>query len=276
MGANPSQPVLMQLHADQLWAIRGKQKFFCIEMGGFGMIARLPDQTLAVVNPVQLTPTLLGKVKELEESTGCKLAIIFSPGDWHHIHIKDWMEAFPASAVHVVSPRVVKKLQPLSQHDQARLTVLDQKSPGISSLSEVFTLVPWLGCKQPIALVGGGDKAGDDRVEVLAFHQPSFTLFVTDFLFAPSNPNQPKLSHNGPGFRVKTPAEARQSVERVLALGAKNLVFSHGTMTNYYISDHQLGESTCDAILRKAYGSFVSAKASGGDNVVMVQNKQGV
>ena len=68
----------------------------------------------------------------------------------------------------------------------------------------------------------------------------------------------------------------RQKLIGVLALGAKNLVFSHGTMTNYYISDHQLGESTCDAILRKAYGSFVSAKASGGDNVVMVQNKQDV
>jgi hypothetical protein len=63
--------------------MRGQQKFFwTIEIGGFGMIARLPDSdTLAVINPIELTAGLRDELIVLEEETQSKVKLLISPGD---------------------------------------------------------------------------------------------------------------------------------------------------------------------------------------------------
>ncbi len=234
-----------------LWSIRGPQKFLMIKLGGFGLIAKYNDDSLAVINPVKLTKTLAEELEKLQEETKCSVKVLLSAGDYHHYHLVDWSKKFPDAKLYVASDRILKK-QPSLRNP----IVLDQLNPAssIPELQESFDIVPFLGMKTGLPLVFG-DKIGDVRVEHVVFHKSTKTLFVTDHVFA-----GPEMFFNTGGCSIKDADAATKSARKVLALGPKNIVFSHGKEETFSIKDREdtsNNKKSCVQLLENAYKVFM-------------------
>ena len=191
-------------------------------------------RVLVAVNCVQPTRELLADVRLLEQSQGAKLAYIVLGSDWHHLHSREWAEAF-GIPVHFSSQRPVR-------HHQAEAfgkVILDAQAPRIEGLDEV-KLVPWLGFAGPFWATAL-DEA--ERREVSVFYDG--TLFIFDLLLPMASQlpdflqggrlqssidavfgREPMFWYNSVGFRLLDAKQAKASTEALLRLPVQRLVFA--------------------------------------------------
>jgi len=197
------------------------------EVGLNGLVIHSKGQ-LVYINPPKFTPKNRGMLQTIEEEMGAKIKIIVQPGDWHHMQLPDAQKYYPDAKMYVASERNLRKQKTI------KATVIDRVNPDIPELGDDFVLVPWLGyTMDSMPWVLSGAKKGDHRIEFVIFHKPSSTLFLTDQFLPPKRERgatlwNPFAEPNNKGFKLVDLEAARESIQRVLALDAKRVVFSHG------------------------------------------------
>jgi len=219
-------------------------------------------KVLVAVNCVKPTPELLADVRLLEQSQGAKLAYIVLGSDWHHLHSREWAEAF-GIPVHFSSQRPVR-------HHQAEAfgkVILDAQAPRIEGLDEI-KLIPWLGFAGPFWATAL-DEA--ERREVSVFYDG--TLFIFDLLLPMASQlpdflqggrlqssidavfgREPMFWYNSVGFRLLDAKQAKASTEALLRLPVQRLVFAHGDVERGLIVE---GADKATAVLRHHLAHFL-------------------
>ncbi|GBG33403.1 Hypothetical Protein FCC1311_096262 [Hondaea fermentalgiana] len=207
---------------------------------------------MIVVNLTDIDEDGFRAVEELCEFQEVRLAWLISTGDWHHFSIRLWQDHFPEAQTVIASKRPLKVNPDIRAEG---IIVLDRENPEIEAISEdTLKLVPWLGSRQP-----GLFPNRRPRVEVIVFHKPSGTLFITDHLLVVGE----KLSlglvagvqANQIGFRVMDRKATQDSVKRVMGIkGVRCLVFSHGKPSAGAVQRDE--EAALKARLAGAYGFF--------------------
>ena len=65
--------------------------------------------TLAVINPTEPQPAAIERLRRLEEETSAVVRYLISPGDWHHLFIGSYLQAFPEARAFVPPGRIPSK-----------------------------------------------------------------------------------------------------------------------------------------------------------------------
>lgn len=202
--------------AEGLWTVERRFRTLGLPVASRGTIARLPDGTLAVVNPPRLDESLRAAVAELGVPTH-----LICPNRFHHLFVGAWKQAWPQAALWG-APGLAEKRSDLSFDGV----------PGRDPAPFTETLAP--------LPIDGMPRL----VEVWFRHRPSGTLVTTDLLACPG-PGQPwflrlwlRLNGAGGGGRVGSAAWLRllvrdraalaSSLERALESPPRALVVAHG------------------------------------------------
>ncbi|KAG9242282.1 hypothetical protein BJ878DRAFT_179647 [Calycina marina] len=147
-------------------------RFGMIKFGGRATIVKMSSGSLAVFNPVSLTPTVQTKIKEL----GGPVSYIAAPDIEHHIFLSSWAAAFPAA--HLIAPEGLAE----------KRATLNASNPDISILpfNSIFT-------KANKSTLKVSDEFEQDfetefvdahrNKELVFFHKGSGTLIEADLMF---------------------------------------------------------------------------------------------
>lgn len=142
--------------APDLWVVDHPFKIGPVAVGTRTTLVRLEDGRLWVHAPGPLSEALVDDVRRLGE-VGCLVA----PNLFHHMFLRDWIEAFPDAQIHAVAG--LEKKQTGLRIDE----VLGHDAPAA-----------WKG--QLDQLLAGGVPAID---EVVFLHRATRTLILTDLCF---------------------------------------------------------------------------------------------
>lgn len=241
--------------AEDLWLLHSPFYMFgALPIDNNAILIRDPSRKeMIVINPTDLDDDGFRAVEELCEFQEVQLKWLISPGDWHHFSLRAWQDRFPEAKTVLASKRPCKVNPEILT---TNLEILDRENPSLEEISQdTLKLIPWLGSRQP-----GLRPSNSPRVEVVVFHPPSGTLFITDHLLVVGE----KLSlgvikgiqANQIGFRVMDREATRESAKRVMAIrGIHRLVFSHGKPVNGAVQHD--GEPALKARLAGAYGFYL-------------------
>ena len=204
---------LQQVHED-LWVLAAPLSMFGLHLGTRMTVVRLPSGGLWLHSPVPLNEALLDELRALGN-----VEHIVAPNLYHHLHAGTASAAFPDAALHA-RPKLRKKRKDLHIH-------ADLCGTADPAWGDVFENVP----------IGGNMLD-----EVVFFHRPSGHLISCDlvenfggcdhfvtrmYLKAAGIYHKPGFSRFlRPMFRQR--AEARASIDRLLALDFGGIVLSHG------------------------------------------------
>ncbi|MFP2962546.1 hypothetical protein ACLEPN_33435 [Myxococcus sp. 1LA] len=127
-----------------------------MDLGGRMTAVRLPDGGLWLHSPVRFSPEARAAVDALGP-----VRFLVAPNLMHHLHLQDWAAAYPDAKV--AAPAALKRKRPDLRIDVELGDTVD---------------AAWAPVLDQV-LVQGMPKVD----EVLFFHRPSRTLFVTDLAF---------------------------------------------------------------------------------------------
>jgi hypothetical protein len=179
-------------------------------------VVRLPDGSVLVHSPVNLTPERRAAVEALGP-----VRHLYAPNLFHHLNIGDWAAAFPSARVH--APRGLQKKRPDLRIDRVIGETPEPEFEGV--VDEI-----------PIS--------GFRLNETALFHGPSSTLLVADLVHNVGRPagTWTKLYTSAMGFYDRVALSrairwtafsdrdaARRSVDRLLTLPFERLAVGHGT-----------------------------------------------
>jgi hypothetical protein len=203
--------------APDLWTADQPLRFLGVELGARMTVVRLPGSKLLLHSPISHTPELAARVEALGSP-----AILIAPNRFHHLHVRDWQAAYPASRLYV-APGVEKK-----RPDLIVAGVL-----GESPLPDGADVLDQ-------ALIDGYPIAN----EVVFFHRPSSTLIASDLVFnvGASSPALTRIAfrsmgaYGRPSFTVferlliRDRAAFRRSLERILSWPISRMILAHGSV----------------------------------------------
>ncbi|ATB50690.1 DUF4336 domain-containing protein [Corallococcus macrosporus] len=142
--------------AEDVYALSVEFRVGPMDLGGRMTAVRLPDGGLWLHSPVRFGPEARAAVDALGP-----VRFLVAPNLMHHLHVRDWAAAYPDAKV--AAPAALQGKRPDLRIDVA---LGDAAEAG------------WAGVLDQV-LVRGMPRVD----EVLFFHRPSRTLFVTDLAF---------------------------------------------------------------------------------------------
>lgn len=202
--------------ADGLWVVEQPLRFLGIQMGCRMTVLRLGDGTLLLHSPVRHDASLQAAV----EAEGT-VSWVLAPNKFHHLFVKDWVEALPDAEL-ALSPGLVEKRKDL----EAALVLGRERAP-------------W-GEEIEVCAVEGIPMIE----EWVLFHRPTSTLVITDLAFhlddeCPASARF--LGRMGGTYGQLAPtrlerlmmrdkAALRASLERILEWPFDRVVMAHGSI----------------------------------------------
>jgi hypothetical protein len=143
--------VLISLDTD-LWVATRPLNFYSLSVGSRMTVVRLPGGRLFVHSPIALDEPLRAEVDALGT-----VRYLVAPNRWHHLFIKQWVDAYP-SAQSFAAPRLPRKRPDV----QFRAVLDDEPRDWAPELEHLL----WRGAPA--------------MSEVVFCHRPSRTLILTD------------------------------------------------------------------------------------------------
>ncbi len=199
-----------------VWVARDPVRILGMPLTTNMTLLRLADSTLLVHSPVELTQARCAAVNELG-----RVAHIYAPNLFHHLHVRGWLEAFPGARFH--GPKGLESKRPdLRVH---RVHGSESES-GFSDMIEEI----------PVA----GFRLG----ESVLFYRPAGVLLVADLVQNVGQPVGlwPQVYTRLMGFYDRVALSrairwtsfsdrkaARTSLDRLLALPFNRIVVGHGS-----------------------------------------------
>lgn len=198
-----------------LWVVERRQRFFGLEVGCRMTVIRIAGDHLLLHSAVALDPALRRELDALGE-----VRYVVAPNRFHHLHAGDVATQYPAARLWV-GPGVETK-----RPDLVYEAILDDEAPA-----------PWRGEVDQVFFRGRPMEN-----EVTFFHRASRTLVLCDlaFNFGPSAPMSTRLVGRLLGtyrglrpsrldpFLIKDRAQARASLEKILAWDFDRIIIAHG------------------------------------------------
>jgi hypothetical protein len=232
---------LLRPLAGDLWVAEQPLRFAGVELGARMTVVRLPGGRLLLHSPIARSPELAVEVERLGAP-----AVVVAPNRLHHLHVQEWLAAYPASRL-FVAPGLETKRRDLQPN-----AVLGDDPP--AEWREVLDQ----------ALLAGAPFTS----EVVLFHRASATLLVSDLLFnvGAASPPLTRLAFRlagAYGRPATTPLERllvrdkdafRRSLAKILAWPIERIVLAHGAVV----------ESGGRAALAAAYAWVLGGEASAG------------
>jgi hypothetical protein len=146
---------MLQLDSD-LWVTETPLRFLGVEVGARMTVVRLPSSKLLLHSPVAASEELVREVQALGS-----VAYLVAPNLLHHLFVGEWKQACPDASIHVAPGLDAKRA------DLAADSVLSNEPEA-----------GWEGTLDQIVMDGFPFAN-----EVVFFHRPSATLFLTDLAF---------------------------------------------------------------------------------------------
>ncbi|KAJ3357678.1 hypothetical protein HDU83_004833 [Entophlyctis luteolus] len=155
-----------------------------INMGNRILIVRLAS-SLAVVNPVHLSPTTLAAVKSLEVAENLSVSHLLTTGDWHYMHMGEWLPHFPQAKCFVPPGRIQKKIAELETPYAYELLDPEVDNPLQVQLGPNLIMQTIFGMKQLGQNPQFAGHTVGKRIEYAFFHPASKSVIAGDsFWFA--------------------------------------------------------------------------------------------
>ena len=203
--------------APDLWIADQPLRFLGIHLGARMTVVRLPGAKLLLHSPISRSPELAARVEALGSP-----ALLIAPNRLHHLHVGDWLSAYPTARLHVAPGLETKRPDLL-------VTSVLGESP-LPDWSDVLDQ----------ALVRGFPATN----EVVFFHKPSGTLIASDLVFnvGSSSPALTRLAFRLLGaygrpsvtlserLLIRDRAAFRHSLERILRWPISRIVIAHGSV----------------------------------------------
>ncbi|WIG93296.1 DUF4336 domain-containing protein [Myxococcus sp. SDU36] len=201
--------------ADDVHVLAVEFRIGGMDLGGRMTAVRLPDGGLWLHSPVRCSPEARAAVDALGP-----VRFLVAPNLMHHLYVRDWAAAYPDAKV--AAPAALRRKRPDLRID---LELGDTAEAG------------WAGVLDQVRV------QGMPRVdELLFFHRPSKTLFVTDLAFnvhrTPSWFTRLYLKLSGAWQRlapsllvravIKDREAVRASLARAQAWDVERVVVCHG------------------------------------------------
>lgn len=142
--------------ADDVHVLAVEFRIGGLDLGGRMTAVRLPDGGLWLHSPVRFSPEARAAVDALGP-----VRFLVAPNLMHHLYVQDWAAAYPDAKV--AAPAALRRKRPDLRIDLELGDTAEASWAGV--LDQVF--------------VQGMPKVD----ELLFFHRPSQTLFVTDLAF---------------------------------------------------------------------------------------------
>lgn len=201
--------------SEGLFTVERRHNFLGIDVGGRMNVIMLPSGGLFLHSPVSLTDELRGWLSTLGE-----VRYVIAPNKFHHIHVADYVRAYPG-AEFLAAPGLPEK-----RRDLPFTGVLGGDAPpGWEGVIEHF--------------VFGGMPAANESVFL---HRPSGTLILTDllfnfagalttgqriFTFLEDARGGPSVSFLMRRFLIKDRTAVRESADRVLRWDFDRVLLAH-------------------------------------------------
>ena len=160
----PSEPNGLIEVASNIWTIEAKE---CVcyrppmqpryPYPHRAVVIRLNDNSLFVLSPIRLTPDIRADIDALGV-----VKYLVSPNHLHHLHMKNWSQAYPAAKLYA-SPRLAPK-----RKDLAFYKTLSTDTPEPEWTDQIEQ-----------CLFGSGNGWFD---EIVFFHRASHTVVFTDLI----------------------------------------------------------------------------------------------
>lgn len=200
---------------------------------------------LVIINPAELTPTLLEQLRQLESQLAADVKSLISPGDWHYLFIGDYVKAFPLAEAWVCPGRVPGK------NPAFPFKLIDVAGGTLKQWAPELLCRPVEGLK---------DFSSPDpkmpRHELFFFHPASEALIAGDVLWYVKGELEPHHKHLGiqkgvlsfhfAQWKMVLDAKAvRRSFDEALKWDFKHFITIHGGPGNMLENEakQQLGAS---------------------------------
>jgi hypothetical protein len=182
-------------------------------------VLRLPNSSLLLHSPISMTPERREQIAALG-----RVAHLYAPNLFHHLHLGEWSEAFPEARVS--APALLAKKRPDLRIDRVHGAALEPALDGVVDEVEIT------GCR-----LG----------ESVLFHRASRTLLAADLVHNIGRPaglwervytrtmgfhDQIALSRVIRWTAFSDRKAARRSIDRVLELPFERLLVGHGAPIN--------------------------------------------
>ena len=210
------------------WTIYTPFRMKGISLGNRMTIFKVKD-FLVLINGVELSPIILKIIKKLEIDSKCKVKYLFSPGDWHHLFLKSWVECKKVPNLRVIVPK--GRIQKVNH--ELKCELFEQGSDTYNDFSSELAIISFQGLSQPFS--------SKDRNELYFYHKTSRTLVTGDTIvkyYADTPPLLDRLflsahvdefAWNPTGKNmIKNIKKAKKSVEEILDLDIKVVIPPHG------------------------------------------------
>jgi len=187
---------------------------------------KLDGDYLVLINGIELCPTTLQSLKDLENFEGIPIKHVISPGDWHYLFLPQYLKFFPNATIHIPPGRIQRKEPIISK----QYKLIDMKDP-LPFLRPTLLTIPFQGLQQGPA---DGFHWFDHRNEFLFYHKDSKSLFAGDTLFfekcGVGNPSG-EINFNPQGlYMVANVTEALGTAQLVLNLDFNSFINIHGML----------------------------------------------
>jgi hypothetical protein len=203
--------------ADGVWIAEAPLRFFGVPLGTRMTVVRLPDGSLLLHSPIELSPRLRAQVDSLGP-----VQHIVSPNKLHHLFLGAAFAAYPAARLYA-PPGLVEK-RPVF----AGAELLSDEAPAA-----------WQGVLEPLVVRGSFLMQ-----EVVFLHPKSRTLVVADLCenFGPHSPwltrvvarlgrmyDRPRMPPDW-RYTFRDRAARRASFERLLGWDFDRVILAHGAL----------------------------------------------
>jgi len=200
--------------ADHLWTKPRPLRFFGVETGTRVTVVRLADGSLFVHSPIPLDADTRADVDAL----GPVKAIV-APSIFHHLSVREWMDAYPAAVV-CCCPGLDRKRKDLAWH---RVLTDEPEPEWRGEIDQVFFGARSMESEVVFFHRRSGTMICADAIFNLGTHPALFTRIVA-FLMGARKPGATLLEH----LIIRDRAAAREQVGRMLAWKANRIVVAHG------------------------------------------------
>ena len=201
--------------ADGVWIESAPVQFLGMRLTSTMTVLRLSDADLLVHSPIELNAERRAQVEALGRVTH-----LYAPNLFHHLHLGEWIAAFPSARVH--APEDLEKKRPDLRRDRIHRVSPEPAFAGVVDELRV-----------------DGFRLG----ETVLFHRTSRTLVLADLVHNVGRPEHAwtKFYTRTMGFYDKVAlsrvirwtafserAAARRSVDAILSLPFERVVVGHG------------------------------------------------
>ena len=209
-----------------IWVAEQPLRYFGLSVGTRMSVIRLPDQSLAVISPIELNQPLIDQLNELGT-----IGHIVAPNCYHYFFASDFKAHYP-QATFWAAPGLKEKVPSLPVDTVIKA---HNKPAGLETL--LFKGFRTIGS-------GGVESLN----ECVFFHAKSRTLILTDtaFLFDESFPFLTQFATRITGsYKALAPTllellattdrkNARASIEKILQWDFERVIMAHGTVIEHH------------------------------------------